>query len=350
MIQYRLATEADSQQLIALTSTAAMEGETALRIDRKPDFFELLKMRGNTKVFIAEDGNSIIGSLCVSLQEVFVGGQILPLQYIGDFKVLKAYRNKGIGLQLCNNMADYLMSVGADLAFLNISKGNTKPLSFFKNRPKVPDFECIGLFNIHQFIGKKISVGNHDYEISETPATDELIKFLNLHYSKYELGSVITMDKLKGAINYIIHNGNGIKAAMCLIDTMPVKQNVVTALTFKMKWILKVANTVSGIMDISKMPVLNQPVKMMYVKYLAVENGNKGMVKWLINHARNIVYDLGYSFVSIGLHSNDPMNKCFSGLLKLTFNSVGMLISIKNNQALINQVKNGVPFEDYSLV
>ena len=98
------------------------------------------------------------------------------------------------------------------------------------------------------------------------------------------------------------------------------------------------------------MPSVNEPVRMMYIKYLAVNNHEKQLVKLLINHARNIVYERYYSFISIGLHEKDPLNTCFSGLLKLTFNSVGMLLSIKDNRALIEKVKQGVPYEDYSLV
>ena len=155
MISYRLATAEDNEQLIALTASTGMAGDTGLRIDRHPDFFSLLRMRGETTVFVALDGDKIIGCLCVSLQQVYVGGQVFPVQYIGDFKVNEAYRNKGIGLQLCNNLADHIIPQGSDLAFLNVSKGNTKPLSFFKNRPGVPDFDCIGIFIIQQFTGKR---------------------------------------------------------------------------------------------------------------------------------------------------------------------------------------------------
>ena len=350
MISYRKATDKDNQQLIELTAASGMMGETGLRIDRKPDFFKLLSMRGDTKVFVALDDNKIIGSLCVSLQQVYVGGQIFPLQYIGDFKVAAAYRNKGVGLHLCNDMADYVISMGADLAFLNVSKGNTKPVSFFKNRPTVPDFDNIGIFNIHQFIGKKKKTFIPGYQVELMPITEELINFLNYHYSKYELGCVISKEKLEGTSAFIIEFNNKIIAAMCLIDLMPVKQNVVTALSWKMKSLLKGMNTLRGITGISKMPVLNEPVKMMYIKYLAVENKEERLVKILINHARNIVYDRSYSFVSIGLHQKDPLNNCFFGLFKLTFNSVGMLLSIKNNRSLIEKVKKGIPFEDYSLV
>ena len=63
-----------------------------------------------------------------------------------------------------------------------------------------------------------------------------------------------------------------------------------------------------------------------------------------------MVYEKDYSFVSIGVHEKDPLNKCFSGIFKLTFKSVGMLLTIQNNQLLIEKVKQGIPFEDYSLV
>jgi ribosomal protein S18 acetylase RimI-like enzyme len=350
MITYRLATNEDNQQLIELTASTGMMGETALRIDRKPDFFSLLAMRGETKVFVAVDNGTIIGSLCVTLQQVYVGGWIFPLQYIGDFKVAASYRNKGIGLQLCNNMADYVIAVGADLAFLNVSKGNTKPISFFKNRPGIPDFENIGIFNIHQFIGKKKKASHTQLKIEAATVTDELIRFLNTQYCKYQLGSMITKEKLEGTDIFTIRQENNITAAMCVIDTMHVKQNVVMKLSWKMTWLLKVINTFSDVMGISKMPLLNQPVRMLYIKYLAVNNNEKLLVKLLVNHARQMVYEKSYSFASIGLHEKDSLNKCFSGLFKLTFNSVGMLLSIKDNKALIEKVKQGVPFEDYSLV
>ena len=139
-------------------------------------------------------------------------------------------------------------------------------------------------------------------------------------------------------------------AAMCLIDTMSVKQNVVTKLSLKMRFLLKCINSFSGIAGFSKMPFLNEPVRMMYIKYLAVDKLEKPVVRLLINHARNMVYEKSYSFVSLGLHEKDPLNSCFSGLLKLSFNSVGMLLSIKNNRVLVERAKNGIPFEDYSLV
>ena len=137
---------------------------------------------------------------------------------------------------------------------------------------------------------------------------------------------------------------------MCLSDTMNMKQNVVLKLSLKLKWILGLLNSISRLLGYSKMPSLNEPVGMLYIKYLAVDQYEMKLVKLLVNKARNIVYKKSYSFVSIGLHEKDPLHKCFNGLLKLTFNSVGMLLSIKDNRFLIEKVLKGIPFEDYSLV
>jgi ribosomal protein S18 acetylase RimI-like enzyme len=350
MVKFRAATTEDNLKLIQLTATSAMAGDIGLRIDRKPDFFALLEMRGETKVFVAEENEQIIGAICVSLSNVYVGGEIFPLQYIGDFKVAERYRHQGIGLKLCNEMAEYVISQNSDLAFLNVSKGNTKPLSFFKNRPNVPDFDNIGIFNIYQIIGKRIAASSHKYSIEETKLTDDVLQFFNSHYSNYELAPVLTQENFNSTSIFIIRESERIIAAMTIVDTMSVKQNVVTALSWKFKFALKVINIFAGVSGFSKMPELNQPVKMLYIKYLAVESNRKLLVKLFVNYARNLAFKKSYSYVSIGLHEKDKLKDCLSRLPKLTFKSVGMLLSIKNNRSLVDKVKEGVPYEDYSLV
>lgn len=98
------------------------------------------------------------------------------------------------------------------------------------------------------------------------------------------------------------------------------------------------------------MPVLNEPVKMMYIKFLAIRDNDKHILKRLIDHSRSIAYNKSYSFVSIGCHERDPLQQQFSGMNKLTFESIGMMTSLKNNTEYIDKVKAGIPFEDFSLV
>lgn len=351
MIIFRKGTESDNQQLIDLTALSPMEGDISLRIDRSPDFFALLKLRGESTVFVAENNQKIIGCICASRQEVFIGGKITQVYYVGDFKVADSYRNKGVGYELTKRLEDYLISVDADLIFLNIAQGNTKPVPFFRKRVSSSDFENLGTFNIFQFLGKRGSkLYKASIQIVPAEVDDSLLTFLNNQYKKYALGSVITRKQLAGCAIYKIIKNNKLAGVMCISDTMKIKQNVVVNITVALTIILKLGNILHKVFGISKMPELHQPIKMLYIKYIAVEDNNVILVKRLINFTQGLAYDKLYSFASLGLHERDPLNLTLKGMIKFTFHSVGMVLSLKNNKELINQVKEGIPFEDYSLV
>jgi ribosomal protein S18 acetylase RimI-like enzyme len=344
----RFATESDNTQLAALASAIGMNGETALRIDRSPDFFGLLRMRGESKVVVAVEDRRIVGSVSVSRQDAYIGGKVYPVYYVADFKVVPELRRKGIGLMLCDELARYVLSQNGDLVFLTVAWGNNKPLGFFKNREGVPDFENIGRFTVYQFIGKKTTT--KQFPVEKAVVNEELVNYFDNHYKRYELGAVVTHDKLSGNEVYVIRRNDIIIAAMCIADTMKVKQNVVVRMRWHTKTMLAVLNTFRDLISISPMPVINKPVMMMYIKYLAVIHNDPSLVRALVDFARNVAYEKKYSFVSIGVHERDLLNESLPTAMRLKFYSKGMLLTVKNSQELIWQVKDGVPFEDYSLV
>lgn len=350
MISYRLANSGDNEQLLELTRSSAMSGLISLRIDRNPDFFELLKYRGESKVFVATENNTIVGCICVSKEEVYVREKKQILYYVCDLKVSLSHRNRGIGMQLTNEITEYLAIKNADLVFSNVSKGNMKPYSLFKNCPGRPDLINIGHFKVFQFIGAKSIKPNIKYKIETTCLNDDLVFFFNDFYSKYQLGEVITKEKLEKTQILTVYDNDKMVAAMCVVDTMNAKQNVVVKLPWYLRYVLGFINNLGGILSISKMPREKEPIKMLYIKYLAVPTYNKEIIRLLLEQAKNCAYDKSYSFVSIGLHEKDPIIKSFHGLFKITFYSVGMLVSLKNNEKLIDEILKGVPFKDYSIV
>ncbi len=350
MISYRLADLKDNSQLLALTKSSSMTGKMALRIDRHPNFFNLIKLRDQSKVFVATEDSKIIGSICVSSEDVYINKSISPLFYICDFKVAPSHRNKGIGLQLTNEVVKYLETKDADFAFLNVSKGNRKPFVFFSDRSHYPDFENIGVFKIFQFIGSRQYQFKTKYNIESSLINEELIDFYNTYYSKHELATVITKKKLENTILYVVRENDKIIAAMNLIDTMHMKQNVVLKLPLHIKYFSKIFNALSQVLKLSKIPEENEPIKMLYIKYFAVANYDKSLINALIKCAKADVYKKSYSFVSLGLHEKDPLIKYLPKVLRFTFYSIGMLVSMKNSKHLIAQIKNGIPYKDYSIV
>jgi len=350
MIRYRLADLKDNQQLLELTMQAGMPGKMALRIDRHPNFFKLNDLRGKTNVYVALEDTKIVGSICVSDQKVFIDKKHYPLYYISDFKVAHTHRNLGIGLQLTNRVVEYLETQNADFAFLNVSKGNKRPFVFFSDRGQYPDFENIGTFTTFQYIGSNSKASNKKYKIEITKGTSEVLEFLNNYYSQYELACVITQDKIKDSELYVVREENQILAVMSIIDTMHMKQNVVLKMPWHLKAIIASINVFCKWLQLSKLPKEKEPIKMLYIQYLALKEYDKSLISTLISFAKRQAYNKSYSFVSISTHENDVLLQKLPKFMRFTFQSVGMLVSMKNSKKLMKLIKEGMPFRDYSTV
>jgi len=350
MIRYRLADLNDNQQLLDLTMQAGMPGKMALRIDRHPDFFKLNNLRGETKVYVALDDTKIVGSICVSDQIVFIDKKQYPLYYISDFKVAQTHRNLGIGLQLTNRVVEYLETQNADFAFLNVSKGNKRPFVFFSDRGHYPDFQNIGTFTTFQYIGSNRKSSNKRYKIEITKGTNEVLEFLNNFYSQYELANVITHGKIKDSELYVVREENQILAVMAIIDTMHMKQNVVLKMPWHLKGVIVIINVFCKLFKLSKLPKEKEPIKMLYIQYLALKEYDKSLISALISFAKQQAYNKSYSFVSISTHENDVLLQKLPKFMRFTFQSVGMLVSMKDSKELMKFIKKGMPFRDYSTV
>jgi len=351
MINYRLANIGDNQQLLELTRSAGMSGKMALRIDRQPDFFKLNTLRGKTNVYVATENELIVGSISVTHQNVYIEKNEYPLFYISDFKVATTHRHLGIGLQLTNEVVKYLETQNADFAFLNVSKGNRRPFVFFSERSHYPDFENIGLFKVFQFLGSsKEPSSSNKFNIEPSKLTSEVLDFLNKYYSQYQLASVIEKERNEATQFYVVRQEHHLKAVLGIIDTMPMKQNVALSLPWYFSLFINCINGMSNLLRVSKLPKVNDPIKMLNIKYLATEVNDKKLVALLLNYAQKRAFDKSYSFVSIGLHEKDPLIKTLPKSLKFTFYSVGMLVSMKDSKELMYKIKKGIPFKDYSIV
>jgi len=350
MVRYRLADFNDNKQLLELTMHAGMPGKMALRIDRHPDFFKLNNLRGKTKVYVALEEEKIVGSICVSDQIVFIDKKKYPLYYISDFKVAQTHRNLGIGLQLTNRVVEYLETQNADFAFLNVSKGNKRPFVFFSDRGHYPDFKNIGTFTTFQYVGSNNKFPNKKYKIELTKGTNEILEFLNNFYSKYELAKVISNDKIKDSELYVVREENEILAVMSIIDTMHMKQNVVLKMPWHLKAVIESINVFCKWFKLSKLPKEKEPIKMLYIQYLALKEYDKSLISALISFAKQQAYNKSYSFVSISTHENDVLLQKLPKFMRFTFQSVGMLVSMKDNKRLMKLIKEGMPFRDYSTV
>ena len=349
-ITYRKASERDNKQLLELTRKSGMKGQIALRTDRDPDFFALVRLRGPGAVFVALDDDNIVGSISVTEETVWIHGQKHPLFYISDFKVSPSHRNQGIGFKLTQQVVGYLETKDADFAMLHVAKGNSRPFVFFSDRGNYPDFDNIGTFTVYQYLGKKSKKNNHRFTFQEVKPTDEVLNFINSFYKNYQLAPYYTRANLEGTQLLGVYEGESLKAVMGIGSLDKLKQNVVLKIPLYLKLFRGFMNILQPLMGTVKMPGINQPIRMLYLKLLALDEMGKDLTYAIFSKLEHEAYEQQYPFISIGLHENDPLQKIIPQRRRITFRSTGMLVSMKRSNGLITTIKEGYPFKDFSTV
>jgi len=344
------ATRADNEGLVYLTSLTPMKGDISIRIDRRPDFFRLLEMRGPSFVMVAELNNNIIGSFSASAVDVFIDGKPETVYYLGDFKVHPDYRRSMVAMRLAGAVLQKLISADADLLFCTAAYGNEDVIPFFKGRIFLPAAESVGIFNVLQIIPTPFKTRNTKYHLEEGPFVSSGISFFNNFMKNFQFGSVYSESSFENTTLITASFNNAVISAITLFDTGSAKQNVLIRLPFYLKSVFKVIRALNTISPIVRLPSINEVVRILYIKSYACEPGNEEALRLLIGRARNIAYEKKYHFLAIGIHEKDPLLKIFTCYPKFTFKSMGFVTSLKDKKEKIESILSGIPFEDYSLV
>src|SRR5579863_2881590 len=151
-IEIRQASEADNDELIALTRMTPMDGAISLRIDREPDFFALLRLRGKSKVYVAVQGSQVIGCISAALRTAYISGVPEPIAYIGDMKVHPSFSGSLVAVRLIKALEADLRFNGIDLCFCVAADGNHRVMPLFEGRLGMPRWVRLGRFLVNGLI------------------------------------------------------------------------------------------------------------------------------------------------------------------------------------------------------
>jgi ribosomal protein S18 acetylase RimI-like enzyme len=344
----RLATFHDNEDLLALTASNPMQGAISLRIDRKPDFFRMLQVRGESITFLLEKDEKLVGSFSASKSRVYIQGQPTTLYYLSDLKVDASYRAGVYAFRLVARMYEYLQSKDADLLFCTAAHGNSLVQPLFNGRAAIPKFTSLGQFQVFQVLPSGKSVSGTHLAIRNESLEQPLSTLFNQFYKGYQLGKIVGANKDTNVL--VAYENSEPVAALTLLDTLPMKQNVVVGLQPHLRAVVALSNTLSTYLPLYRLPEIGQVVRNLYVNNFYYKPSQEKALLTLIQVARNIAFRDQYHFLSIGLHEKDPLLKHFRGLPKFEFKSHGYITSLKKNTQLVQAVRNGIPFEDYSLV
>jgi ribosomal protein S18 acetylase RimI-like enzyme len=358
MPEIRAADSADNGQLLALTRATPMPGAIGLRIDREPDFFRLLSLRGRGTVLVREEDGEIQGCLSVSNRPVWAAGAQRTLWYVGDFKVHPDHRRKGVGAALAVGALDHLLRQGADLLACVVARGNRRVLTFLEGKFQIPLFRSLGPLSVLMILSSRRGPGGRFLVREATPAdAPELAEIYRESSIRLELAPVLAEEDWQRAIDedpavcqvLVVAEKGRIQAAGWLFDVQWAKQHVVISLSGGLSALTAPLRPLGGLFPGFKIPREGETVDLLCLRHLGARGDNLAALGALVQEARKRAHARGFPFVICGLHERDPFRKTFRRLPHFTMGSEVFLTSLQGNSGLVEKVARGVPVEDYAL-
>ena len=338
----------DNQGLLDLTRRAPMSGGLQLRIDRDPDFFEILRKRGEYRTFVVEDKGSIVGSWSVVTHSVYINGSKEIIHYLRDLKLDPQYQGSLAIFRLFKYVTDSQRERSADLHFTIALRGNQKVISMLGGRAGLSNFEYVGTFNLNYCIPTPFRKRLGLLHLVPDPDLNELCNFYDKFYKNYQFGPVITTGQLKGYHNILLKSGDKPVAAITLEDPTAYRKTIVVRYSFTFRVILSFLRLLSITRLITRPPGEGDTLKTLYVKYLAHDQ-SRAALKKLIKYSISLAYKQKYHFLCLGLHEKDPMLPYSRKLPGLKVDVLGYISSLSGRRLNFDDLLDGLLFEDHPL-
>jgi hypothetical protein len=273
-----------------------------------------------------------------------VDGISCPVYYLGDLKVDQLHSKTLLAYRIVNAMYQELKKRNADLLFCTAAEGNYEVMPLFDGRAGIPLFKKMTSFSVSQLLPKKSTkfptVEDHDETI--------IAGFYKKFYCRYNFYPEINLD---GCKHFVTRENELIKASVSVFDSKSLKQNVVIDYPPSVAITLFLLKKLSLLISLPPLPEKKLPLRILYVKHFGFTDEDGSALIDLLNQVRHFAFENNYHFVSIAVDERDKkLIQLLKPYSRFVFHSSALLASMQNNEELIDQLCEGICYEDYSLV
>lgn len=124
----------DNERLQQIMARCPQGTSLVLTLLNSPDFFARAKAYETHEVFVAQDGDMLIGSAACALREVLVNDKLQKVGYEFQYFTAPAYRRQGVGARLHQHIEAHLAKQGAVWSSLCIVSGNIPSIRLFESQ------------------------------------------------------------------------------------------------------------------------------------------------------------------------------------------------------------------------
>jgi predicted N-acetyltransferase YhbS len=359
-IEIRQASEADNEGLLALTRMTPMAGVISLRIDREPDFFGLLRLRGKGNIFVAARGREVIGCVSVALRNAYISGVSETIAYIGDMKVHPSFSGSPVALRLIKALHADMRLAGIDVGFCVAADGNHRVMPLFEGRLGMPRWIPLGRFLVNGLVPSPFQGSPKRYSIDAATTADipAVATLLDRFHRSRQFAPQLREDEIAQTLSpplqerfprtFVARSGQCVVATLTLCDTGPVKRNVLLNAPASLKGALALLRGATAPFPGFHVPRMGQALRLLSARYAACEDGHLAALEALIALARAEAFRSRFTLLMLGLHERNPLRSLVRRIPKFTFSSLAFATSLGDPVRLEKRVE-GIPFEDYAL-
>jgi predicted N-acetyltransferase YhbS len=359
--EIREANEADNEGLLALTRATPMAGTIGLRIDRDPDFFALLRMRGHSIVYVALRGGEVIGCISAALRTSYIAGAPETAAYVGDMKVHPRFSGSRIAIRLIRRLETHLRSAGIDLCFSLVAEGNQRAMPLFEGRLGIPRWVSMGKFVVKELLPSPFEAHSDAYRIKAAEPKDltAVTELMDHFHRSRQFGPRVMEEEIAQTLclrgehpfsrTFVARDDRHTVATLSVLDTAPVKRNILLSAPRSARVGVALLRLLAAPFPGFCVPKIGDPLRLLTVRYFACEDGHEEALRLLVRRARREAFRKRFTFLVFGLHESDPLRSLVRGMPGFTFSSLAFATSLIA-PARMEALAQGIPFEDYALV
>lgn len=335
-MNFRLATAHDNEALLELTKKAPMIGTVVAYVDRRPNFFKLSELQGESfEVWVAEHDDKIIGSVSCVARNVRYDGKVVKQLYGCDLKVDPHYRSIKLGKELARlyiskaaALSDCTMGevevINNNRRSLNIVSwlgGEMCPSSFAGNAityqiMPYKKYRELLAYNIRRarvsdipLIGKILHETYKDYDSSPLFDAQEIDRALKIDPS-------FTIDSFR-----VAEQSGRVVACAAFWDQSSLRRTIVEKFPRSFKFMMPLLKSLRLFFKIPRLPKSGEELKYIFLRYPACAASDVEALRAILHHESNQLRNLKeYHFIWAGFHELDPLQKALSEMWKMRFN------------------------------
>jgi GNAT superfamily N-acetyltransferase len=327
----RVATPADNAALLDLTRACPMRAHISLCMERDPDFFALMRARGEGRTLVAEQEGRVVACGSVCRWPAYVLGVPGEMGYVGDLKVAPHYRRTGLARRIIDEIARGELGREPAAYVGTAAAGNAATEAMLQRFGAGSAVHRIGTFTSYQLLPlRRLGIASHlDVGRAQPDDEEELVAFLDAYHRRLSFAPVFRDGGLRRLLgrspgmaldSYRVARRQGrIVAAVAVWDGAGLKHTRVHGMTRRLRWTSRLIRSLGTVLPLPPFPAEGELLRFVYLRHPAFAYGALDALAALVRAVLDEPASRRLHFALFTCADGDPIARCLRGIPRTTY-------------------------------